>query len=298
MDMSDDRDAQQRERLALLALIHHTPGGASWSRIRNAMNENVLPSELLADDQLPIGDDTPVEQTLRDLEDWTERGYRVLTPFDDEYPTRLLTVHDYPLVLFAKGTLADDTRSAAIVGSRDFSAGARHFAKGLAHLLATAGITVVSGLALGVDGTAHRAALAAHGRTVALLGTGLANYYPPKNHEMQDVIAERGLLLSQFRPEARPSKQSFPQRNVTMSGYSGMTVIVEAQEKSGTKHQADAAIKHGRPLLLTDQVVENTTWGLKYAVGPYDVMRVSTPEEAAEVVQSVLARSEYELTLA
>lgn len=297
MDMSVDRDAQQRERIALLALIHHTPGGASWSRIRNAMNENILPSELLAGGQLPLGDEAPIEQTQRDLDEWSERGYRVLTPFDDDFPTRLLTVHDYPLVLFAKGILADDTRSAAIVGSRDFSAGAQNFAKNLAHLLATAGTTVVSGLAEGVDGTAHRAALAANGRTVAVLGTGLANYYPAKNRAMQDVIAERGLLLSQFRPEARPSKQSFPQRNVTMSGYSGLTVIVEAQERSGTKIQADAAIKHARPLVLTDQVVETTSWGRKYAEGPYDVMRVSTPEQAAAAVETVLTRSERELTL-
>lgn len=150
---------------------------------------------------------------------------------------------------------------------------------------------MVSGLAHGVDGSAHEAALNAGGRTVAVLGNGLNRVYPREHAGLQSEIAQRGLLISQFLPDSSPTRQSFPQRNIVMSAYSSMTVIVEASEKSGTRIQADAAVKHGRPLILTRQVVQSTSWGRRYADGTFNVAVVATPGEARRAVAAMLERA-------
>jgi DNA processing protein len=134
--------------------------------------------------------------------------------------------------------------------------------------LAAEGLTVIAGLAAGIDTAAHRAALDSHGRTVGVIGTGIRKYYPADNRELQDQIARDGLLLSQFYPDAPPSKTSFPMRNATMSGYGIATVVVEAGEKSGARIQARLAVEHGRPVILSDMVVEANEWAKKLCSRP------------------------------
>lgn len=133
---------------------------------------------------------------------------------------------------------------------------------------------------------AHRAALDAGGRTVAFLGTGITRSYPASNRALQREIAERGLLLSQFYPEAPPTKQSFPMRNATMSGYGLATLVIEAGEHSGTRIQARVAGEHGRPVILTDRVVASTTWG-KALAGRPGVYVVGSIAELAQAITDV-----------
>ncbi|WP_307324709.1 DNA-processing protein DprA [Microbacterium sp. SORGH_AS_0862] len=287
-----------RENVALLALLYPPTGrGLSPADLRRRFAEGELPSDVLqhpAEGTLLEVDVTEaLDAAARELEVWEAEGIIVLTPFDDNYPTQMRSVFDYPLAIYARGEVRSDRLSAAIVGSREVSDTGLKFASELASLLSEDTITVVSGLARGVDGSAHRAALAAGGRTVAVLGNGLRHVYPSEHRALQDQIAETGLVISQFRPEARPNRQTFPQRNITMSAYSSITVIAEASEKSGTRIQANAAIKHARPLVLTSQVVRDTTWGATYAGGGYDVTVVNSATEAQQAVREILSRAQH-----
>jgi DNA processing protein len=123
-------------------------------------------------------------------------------------------------------------------------------------------------LALGVDTAAHLATLAAGGRTVAIIGTGINRVYPAGNRALHEEIAVRGLLLSQFWPDAPAQRRTFLMRNATMSGYGLATVVVEAGEHSGARAQARIAIEHGRPVILTDLVVQRNEWARALAARP------------------------------
>jgi len=170
----------------------------------------------------------------------------------------------------------------AVVGSRKASEEGLRIASNLARELVGRNVTVVSGLAVGIDAAAHRAALGAGGRTVAVIATGINKTYPAANRELHRAIASRGLLLSQFWPDAPPQKHTFLMRNATMSGYGIATVVVEAGEHSGARAQAGMAIEHGRPVILTDLVVNRNRWaqdligrpGVHVAAGMSDVMEV------------------------
>ncbi len=299
--MAMEEDAVNRaEKTALLALLYHQERRTPQAQIRQAILDGVELAGLLdGADGLFAAASTQdaLQQAEQDLAQWEAQGLQVLTPLDAGYPAQLFTVHDFPLVLFGRGRVVDDFRSAALVGSRDFSLGGQRYADELAARLAHARVTVVSGLAKGIDVTAHRAALREGGRTVAVLGNGLDHAYPAAHREVQEQIAHSGLLLSQFRPATRPSKQSFPQRNITMSAYSAITVIVEAQEASGTRIQARAAVGHARPLVLSEQVVNATSWGREFASGSFDATVAATPAEAAAAIEQILTRATSPLSL-
>jgi DNA processing protein len=141
-------------------------------------------------------------------------------------------------------------------------------AGGIARALAGQGVTVIAGLALGIDTAAHRAALVAGGRTVAIIGTGINRVYPAENRALYEEIAARGLLLSQFWPDAPAQRHTFLMRNATMSGYGLATVVVEAGEHSGARAQARIAVEHGRPVILTDLVVQRNEWARSLVTRP------------------------------
>ncbi len=126
----------------------------------------------------------------------------------------------------------------------------------------------MSGLAEGVDTAAMSAAIDLGGRVVGVIGTGIDHAYPAPNTELQATIAERGLILTQFLPGFRGARWAFPARNKTMSAYARATVIAEATEQSGTKHQALEAVAHGRRLVLHRTVAEGTTWVEPWPTGP------------------------------
>ncbi len=218
---------------------------------------------------------------------------KVLTLFDDEFPPQVREVHDVPPLLFARGRLAatgETELGACIVGSRKASPAALQFASDVATALVRSGTAVVSGLAEGIDTAAHRAALEAGGRTVAVIGTGIDQVYPAANRQLQQRIEREGLVLSQFWPGSGPTKVSFPLRNATMSAYGMCTLIVAAGEQSGARIQARQAVAHGRPLILTRHVAESTGWGRELASSADDVQVVIDADAAVEAISGVLKR--------
>jgi DNA processing protein len=151
-------------------------------------------------------------------------------------------------LIFLRGHLrSSDENGVALIGTRAPTATGIRVASQLAAVLVAAGRTVISGLAAGVDTAAHTAALAAGGRSMGVIGTGLQNAYPVANAGLQDRLQ---VLISQFWPEQGPRRENFPQRNALMSALSSATVIVEAGERSGARIQARHAIAQGRPLIL------------------------------------------------
>ncbi len=168
---------------------------------------------------------------------------------DPDYPPALAAIHDPPTTLTVRGELRlDDARAVAIVGARRATPAGVEVARTLAAELAAAGVTVVSGLARGVDRAAHEGALAAGGRTIAVLGSGVANPYPPQHAGLAERIARAGAVVSELEPDAEPSRHSFPQRNRIIAGLSLAVVVVEAGPRSGALITADLAMQAGREL--------------------------------------------------
>jgi DNA processing protein len=175
---------------------------------------------------------------------------RALSPADARYPSRLAEVPDAPATLHVRGALVDaDALAVAIVGSRRATPYGLEVAETLAADLAARGVTIVSGLARGIDAAAHRGALRVGGRTLAVLGSGVDVIYPPENRRLAAEIAERGALLSQFAPGTPPLPQNFPTRNQVIAALSLAVVVVEAAEKSGSLITARLAAELGREVL-------------------------------------------------
>ncbi|MCE9614025.1 MAG: DNA-processing protein DprA [Lentisphaerae bacterium] len=174
-------------------------------------------------------------------------GARVLTPVDAEYPAALREIHDPPLALYVQGAFESrDKHALAMVGTRHPSNYGREVAERLSEQLTKAGFTIVSGLAEGVDAVAHRAALQAGGRTVAVLGGALDRLYPPSNAGLARDVAGRGAVISEFAMGREPDRTTFPIRNRVVSGLSMGVVVVEASLKSGAMITARQALEQGR----------------------------------------------------
>ena len=174
-------------------------------------------------------------------------GARIVTQLDEEYPKQLLQIHDPPLALYVKGTLESrDRHGIAVVGTRHPSHYGQETAERFGYQLAKAGLTVISGLAEGVDTRAHHGALKAQGRTLAVIGSGLDTVYPPSNRELAERIAGQGAVLAEFPLGRKPDKTTFPIRNRIVSGLSEGVVIVEAGLKSGAMITAHQALEQGR----------------------------------------------------
>ena len=174
-------------------------------------------------------------------------GCHVLTSADENYPELLRQIYDPPIVLYVKGELtAKDKNAVAMVGSRQTTHYGIETARKLAYQLAYVGVTVVSGGARGIDTAAHQGAMAAKGRTVCVLGTGINIVFPPENNELFERIAANGAVITQF-PFNRPAdKQSFPIRNRIVAGMTLGTVVVEANLTSGALITANMAVEAGR----------------------------------------------------
>lgn len=187
-----------------------------------------------------------------------QRGVRILTQAQGQYPARLLEIVDPPAVLFARGTVEPrDALAVAIVGSRHATRYGARQAERLAGGLARAGFTIVSGLARGIDGVAHRAALEAGGRTLAVLGSGVGNVYPPEHRELGEQVAAAGALLSELPVLAPPTSGAFPQRNRLISGLSLAVIVVEASDRSGALITARHAGEQGRDVLAVPGPVDS-----------------------------------------
>ena len=224
----------------------------------------------------------------KDIEGWRSVGLGVLTFLDDDYPVPLRAVHDLPPVLFFRGRLLPGDVAVSVVGSRNASPRGLAIADSLARGLVDRDISVVSGLAKGIDAAAHTATLDADGRAVAVIGTGITRCYPKENQALQDAVAERGLVISQFWPDAPPGKRTFPMRNSVMSGYGAATIVVEAGEHSGARIQARVGVAHGRPVILTDLGVTANTWA-QQLVGQPGVHVADSIAEAMRLVEAITA---------
>ena len=175
------------------------------------------------------------------------KGIRVLTWDDADYPSRLRQIDQPPPVLYVRGTLtSQDDFAVAIVGTRHVTGYGRQVSEELATCLAHNGVTVISGLARGVDGTAHEAALKAGGRTVAVLGCGVDIIYPPEHRALAEKMEANGAIISDYAPATRPDASNFPPRNRIISGLSLGIVVVEAGEESGALITATFAAEQGR----------------------------------------------------
>jgi len=174
-------------------------------------------------------------------------GVNILTIGDKSYPKNLKEIYAPPPVLYVKGEiLPEDFISVAVVGTRRCTAYGRTVSEKLSRELASRGITVVSGLARGIDTSAHLGALKGGGRTIAVLGTGIDICFPRENRELFDEIARRGAVVSEFPFSTGPEKGNFPRRNRCISGFSLGVVVVEAPERSGALITANLALEQGR----------------------------------------------------
>ncbi len=180
-----------------------------------------------------------------------ERGIRIVGVGEEAYPEWLARIYDPPLVLYVRGSLVpgEGERSLALVGSRAVTPQGAALARALGRDLALIGLTVVSGLARGTDTAAHRGALEASGRTVAVLGSGLDRMYPPENAALADTIAVKGAVVSEFPLGTGPEPGHFPRRNRILAGWGRAVVVVEAGEKSGALITARFALEEGREVM-------------------------------------------------
>jgi DNA processing protein len=198
------------------------------------------------------------EKIDRELDELERQKVGVLTLKDPRYPFLLAKIHDPPPYLYYKGSVSiQDDRSLAVVGSRLASPYGIKMTERLAWGLSQKGLTVVSGMARGIDSAAHQGALMAQGRTVAVLGSGLDVVYPQENKKLFDRIVEMGLVYSEFPLGTLPERQNFPIRNRIISGMSLGVVIVEATQRSGSLITARLALDQGREVFAVPGSVES-----------------------------------------
>lgn len=191
-----------------------------------------------------VREETDFSSLLRKIQ---AQHIQVLTWEDEAYPQPLLEIPQSPPVLFLKGELVEEDRwSVAVVGTRRYTSYGRQVAEEIARALAQQGVTVVSGLARGIDGISHRAALDAGGRTIAVLGSGVDRIYPPEHRRLAEEIAENGAVVSDYPLGTPPEGQNFPPRNRIISGLSRAVIVVEAGSRSGALITAKYAADQGR----------------------------------------------------
>jgi DNA processing protein len=212
------------------------------------------------------------------LEECRGNGIALVMPSDDRYPRMLKEIVDPPGVLFVKGeVLPRDGLSIAIVGSRHATHYGLTQAERLASGLARAGLTIISGLARGIDAAAHRGALDAGGRTLAVLGSGVLNIYPPEHDKLAAEVVAHGALISESAPHSEPFSGAFPQRNRIISGLSLGVIVVEATMQSGALITARHAMEQGREVFAVPGRIDS-----RASQGCHQLIR-----DGAKLVQSI-----------
>lgn len=217
----------------------------------------------------------------------TDFGCHVLIQTDEAYPPSLREIYDPPIVLYVKGELtAKDKNSVALVGSRQTTHYGIETARKLAYQLAYVGVTVVSGGARGIDTASHQGALAAKGRTVCVLGTGINIVFPPENKDLFDRIAENGAVLSQFPFNRNGDKQSFAIRNRIVAGMTLGSVVVEADLHSGALITANFATEYGRQVFAVPGRIDSPR-----SKGCHDLIKKGA--KLCEGAEDILSEFEY-----
>ncbi|MCP4570073.1 MAG: DNA-protecting protein DprA [FCB group bacterium] len=217
-----------------------------------------------------------------------KKGFSIVTLFDPGYPPSLREIYDPPPFMFVAGkTLPADEKAVAVVGSRLASDYGKSTAESLARALTRHGVTIASGMAMGVDSAAHNGALAAGGRTIAVLGSGIDVIYPRHNKELYRQISENGAVLSEFFPGTDPDPRHFPRRNRIISGLSKAVIVVEAGIKSGALLTADLALSQGKKLFAVPGNLMSKT-----SLGTNDLIKsgarlLTSPEDIFSVLPEI-----------
>lgn len=253
---------------------HFGTARAAWSASRKALEAAGIgphAAELLVEIRRGIDPSREMDQTVRE-------GVRALARCLPEYPRLLAKIPDPPPVLFVRGSiLPEDEVAVAIVGTRSASPTGRVTAENLAGDLSRQGVTIVSGMARGIDSAAHRGALDAGGRTIAVLGSGLDVIYPPENTGLYNEISEHGAVVSEFAFGTEPLQMNFPARNRVISGLALGVVVVEAAHDSGSLITAGHASEQGREVFAVPGPVE-----VEGSRGPHRLIK-----QGAKLVESV-----------
>jgi DNA processing protein len=214
-------------------------------------------------------------------------GCRIVIQTDEEYPASLREIYDPPIVLYVKGSIgAKDRNAVAMVGSRQTTHYGIETARKLAYQLAYVGVTVVSGGARGIDTAAHQGALAAKGRTLCVLGTGINIVFPPENKDLFDRIADHGGVISQFPFNRNGDKQSFAIRNRIVAGMTLGTVVVEADLHSGALITANFATEYGRQVFAVPGRIDSPR-----SKGCHDLIKKGA--KLCEGAEDILSEFEY-----
>ena len=195
------------------------------------------------------------------------------------YPERLARCWDAPPVLFVTAPIHEVGRSVAIIGSRSAQEGVLADTHALAKDLSATAVTIVSGLAIGVDAAAHEGALAADGPTIAVLGTGITRVFPAENTDLAQRIRRTGALVSQFAPYAPRTRTSFLHRNHVIAGLSDVSIIMAGESRSGSRHEIGRAMAYGRTVLMWEPALAHQRWARKLA----DTGRAAFVSDADEV---------------
>lgn len=198
---------------------------------------------------------------IAEIREAGERGIAIVTQDDADYPSPLRDAYDPPLLLYVWGKLEERDRHAiGVVGSRRATNYGNHTTKKLSFQLAQAGFTIVSGLARGIDTAAHEAAVAAGGRTIAVIGSGLGKLYPPENLSLAEKIASGfGAVVSEFPLHTAPDKQTFPMRNRIVAAWSRALLVVECPAWSGSLITANLASEYGKPIFAVPGPIDKPT---------------------------------------
>ena len=232
------------------------------------------------------------------LEELNKHDGRAVAWHDPAYPSQLREIPDPPPLIYVKGNLdcADYQRTVAIVGTRRITAYGKQVTAQLAGTLARAGICVVSGMAAGIDGEAHRAALDAEGATVAVWGTGLHEIYPRANRRLVPRILERGAIVTEYPVGMRGLPENFPQRNRIISGLSLATIIVEAPLESGALHTARYAIEQNREILaVPGSVFAAASRGTNRLINRGEARAVTSATDVLEALQIAVSPEQLEM---
>ena len=295
----------QREILALCALVV-ADDRCDWGVVARQAHRDQSLEDLLAGEVTESGaraDRTRWVVGVASPDDWQAAydriddelraaaavGARLTTVLDHHFPINLRFVHNLPPFLFYRGELdADgDARSIAVVGTRAATDNGLVRAARMAELLTESGISVVSGLARGIDAAAHRATLDNGGRTVAVLGNGITHISPRQNSALAErIVRSGGLIVSQFFPTANAAQWTFRKRNEVTSGISQGTVVIEASRTSGAKMQARLAFEHGKRVFLIKSLVSAQRWAQDMVEKGQATAVSSVEEVAGRVVDS------------
>lgn len=221
-----------------------------------------------------------------DLKMLEEMGAAVLTIKDKEYPQPLRNIPDAPIVLYKKGSLPLGTNTLAIVGSRRASFEGMNLAEKIAQTLSSVGITIVSGLARGIDSAAHRGALKGEGKTIGVLGCGINICYPAENKKLFERMGDEATVLTEYMPGEQPLQFHFPERNRIIAGLAKGVLVIEASQKSGSLITARLGLEYGREVMAIPGSVFNEEYrganmlikdGAKLVDGIGDIMTTCFP---------------------